>query len=224
MWSRRLFGTVLPNPPVWNGYAAAVATEAGEVALLTLTDGTGVQRFRLPAPPVAPPSADTDSVYVTCRDGVTYALRSETSSSGQRRWSVETGWSPGGIGLDSGLVFAGTSGELHAVDSESGSVRWTHRLGDWRHTARLSAGARCSSAVTGCGHSTHAEIGAVRLRPGGALRALVPRPRRPRTDTRRRTLYVVAETGQTRRTCSRCPDKLAVTYRHVSCRRSRLRY
>ncbi|GGN94250.1 PQQ-binding-like beta-propeller repeat protein [Haloarcula pellucida] len=135
VWSRRLFGTVLPSPPVWNGYAAAVATEAGEVAVLTLTHGTGVQRFRLPAPPVAPPSADTDSVYVTCRDGVTYALGGETSSSGQRRWSVKTGWGPGGIGLDSGLVFAGMSSELHAVDSESGSVRWTHRLGNRQHTA-----------------------------------------------------------------------------------------
>lgn len=135
VWSREVFGTVLPSPPVWNGYAAAVATEAGEVSLLTLTDGTGIQRFRLPATPVCPPSADTDAVYVTCRDGTTYALSGDTSSSSRRLWSVETGWSPGGIALDSGLVFAGTSGELHAVESDSGDVRWTHQLGDWRHTA-----------------------------------------------------------------------------------------
>jgi len=135
VWSRAVFGPVLSSPPVWNGYAVAIATEAGEVALLALTDGTGVQRFRLPSTPVGPPSADTDAVYVTCRDGLTYALQGEVSADGKRLWSVETGWSPGGIGIDSGLVFAGTSGDLHAVETGSGDVRWTHQHGDWRHTA-----------------------------------------------------------------------------------------
>lgn len=135
IWSRRLFGPVTSSPPVWSGHAVAVATEAGELALLTLADGTGIRRFRLPAAPVGPPSADTDAVYVTCRDGMTYALQLDAGSRERRLWSVETGWSPGGIGLDSGLVFAGTAGELHAVDDDSGEVRWTHQIGDWRHTA-----------------------------------------------------------------------------------------
>lgn len=135
VWSRQVFGPVLSSPPVWHGHAVAVATDASELALLTLTDGVGVRRFQLPAPPVGPPSADTDAVYVNCRDGTTHALQPGTSTGRRRLWAVETGWSPGGIGIDTGLVFAGTAGDLHAIESDSGDVRWTHQLGDWRHTA-----------------------------------------------------------------------------------------
>ena len=134
-WSRRLFGRVLRSPPVWNGHAAAVATEAGEVSLLRLSDGEGVWRYRLPAPPTCPPSADTDSVYVTCLDGTTYALGDDGSPGRDPSWSVETGWTRVGLALDSGLLFAGTATGLHALDAESGGVRWTHALGDWDVTA-----------------------------------------------------------------------------------------
>ena len=135
VWSRDLFGTVIAHPPVWNGFAAAVATDAGEVSLLSLREGTGLQRFELPATPIAPPSADTDSVYVSCRNGTTYALQTGDSATGQQRWAVDTGWSPGGLGIDSGLVLAGSAQSLHAIESDSGTVRWTHPIGEWRHTA-----------------------------------------------------------------------------------------
>ena len=36
-----------------------------EISLPSFRDGTGLQRFRLPATPIAPPSADTDSIYVS---------------------------------------------------------------------------------------------------------------------------------------------------------------
>lgn len=135
VWSRRVFGAVLPHPPVWNGYAVAVTTQAGEVALLRLSDGSGVWRYGLPSPPTCPPSADTDSVYITCRNGNTYALGEEDPSGREPRWSVDTGWSAAGLGVDSGMVFAGTTGDLHAIDAGTGEVRWRHAIGDWRHTA-----------------------------------------------------------------------------------------
>ena len=134
-WERETFGRVLDHPPIWQGYFVAVATEAGEVVILTLEEGRGHWRVSLPAAPTGPPSADSDSVYVTCRDGVTYALGGDTSRGTEPIWSVDTGWTPRGVGIEGGLVVAGTSGELHAVDSESGTVRWRRSLGDWEHTA-----------------------------------------------------------------------------------------
>jgi outer membrane protein assembly factor BamB len=117
------------------GYAVAAATAAGEVALLTLDEGVGRRRFRLPSSPVCPPSVDTDAVYVNCRDGTTCALGGEGSTRGEVTWSVQTGWASRGLAVASGLVFAGTAGDLHAIDAESGEVRWSHAIGDWRHTA-----------------------------------------------------------------------------------------
>lgn len=134
-WTRRLFGEVLGRPPVFVGHAVAATTEAGEVALLRLDDGRGLRRWRLPSTPVAPPTADSDAVYVNCRDATTYALGVESAPRGDVDWTVDTGWTPGGLGVAAGLVFAATSGTLRAVDAESGEVQWTHGVGDWRHTA-----------------------------------------------------------------------------------------
>jgi outer membrane protein assembly factor BamB len=134
-WSRRLFGEVLGHPPVLSGFFAAVATAAGEVSLLGLEDGQGARRWRLPATPTGPPAADSDTVYVTCRDGTTYALGGDSVPRGEVAWTADTGWTPRGLGVTDGLVAAGTAGELHAVDADSGEVQWTHEIGDWRQTA-----------------------------------------------------------------------------------------
>ncbi|WP_277555975.1 PQQ-binding-like beta-propeller repeat protein [Halobaculum limi] len=135
VWSRQVFGSVLASPPVWRGHTVAVATEAGEVSLLRLSDGQGVWRYRLPARPTCPPSADSDSVYVTCLDGATYALGDDGNPASDPYWSVDTGWTRLGLGVDSGLVFAGSTQGLHALDAESGDKRWTHDIGDWEVTA-----------------------------------------------------------------------------------------
>jgi outer membrane protein assembly factor BamB len=134
-WERKLFGRVLAHPPIWQGFFVAVATEAGEVAVLSLDGGQGHWRVSLPAPPTGPPAADSDAVYVTCRDGVTYALGGDSSTGTEQVWSVDTGWTPRGLGVEQGLVVAGTTRELHAVDSDSGAVRWRHAIGDWPRTA-----------------------------------------------------------------------------------------
>ncbi|MFC7068836.1 PQQ-binding-like beta-propeller repeat protein [Halobaculum lipolyticum] len=134
VWSRRLFGRVLSHPPVWSGFAVAVATDAGQVSLLSLDDGVGIHRTNLPARPTCPPSADTDAVYVTCLDGTTYALGGDQNGWGGS-WTVDTQWTQGGLAIDSGLVFAGSVGDLHAIDSETGEVQWTHAVGEWDQTA-----------------------------------------------------------------------------------------
>lgn len=154
VWSRRVFGTVLSSPPVWNGHAVAVATEAGELALLTLMDGTGVKRFQLPATPVGPPSADTDAVYVSCRNGTTYALQVEGDTGEQRQWSVETGWSPGALGS---MRVSSSLGAL-APSTLSRATPGTFAGGTNSVTGgtrpRPSDGRRCSSAGIDCGGST----------------------------------------------------------------------
>ncbi|MFC7138196.1 PQQ-binding-like beta-propeller repeat protein [Halobaculum litoreum] len=62
--------------------------------------------------------------------------RSATRDRGPGRpWTVDTGWTRVGLGLDSGLLFAGSANGLRAVDTDSGERRWTHDLGDWSVTA-----------------------------------------------------------------------------------------
>jgi outer membrane protein assembly factor BamB len=133
VWTREVFGEVLDSPPVFKGYAAAVATAAGEVSLLRLEDGRGVHRFRPPATPVAPPSAGPDSVYVSCRNGTTYALGDDASC--EVAWTADTGWAERGIAVAAGQVVVAAGTTLTAVDTETGDELWTHGMGDWRHTA-----------------------------------------------------------------------------------------
>lgn len=133
-WERRVFGQVLDHLAVFQSYGFVVATEAGEVSLLT-DEGTGWRRWNLPSVPTGPPSADTDSIYVTCRDGTTYALMDDGSSSPEIYWTADTGWADRGIGVADGLVFVANGRGLRAVDTESGERHWEYDTGDWRHTA-----------------------------------------------------------------------------------------
>lgn len=133
-WEREVFGQVLDHLTVFNGYGFVVATEAGEVSLLT-DEGMGWRRWTLPSVPTGPPSAGTDSIYITCRDGTTCALMDDGSSSTEITWTADTGWAERGIGVVGELVLVANSRGLHAVDAESGEHRWEYDTGDWRHTA-----------------------------------------------------------------------------------------
>lgn len=135
VWTRDVFGEVLGHAPVFMGHSVVAATAAGEVSLLRLDDGNGVRRWRLPASPVAPPSADTDSVYVSCRNGTTYALGDDSAPRGGVLWTADTGWAERGIAVAAGQVVVADGSTLTAVDAESGETRFTHGMGDWRHTA-----------------------------------------------------------------------------------------
>ncbi|PCR89622.1 outer membrane protein assembly factor BamB family protein [Natrinema ejinorense] len=133
-WDREVFGQVLDHPAVFMGYWFVVATQAGMGYLLD-REGMGGRRWQLPAEPTAPPSADTDSVYVNCRNGTTYALMDDGLSDPTRHWAVDTGWADRGIAVADGLVLVANGQGLHAVDTESGDRPWEHEIGDWRHTA-----------------------------------------------------------------------------------------
>jgi outer membrane protein assembly factor BamB len=132
-WSRRLFGRVTGPAAFYQGHLAVVATEAGKVYALD-DSGTGWGEWSLPAQPQAPPTADTDGIYVNCLDGNTYGISLEDTPRLDVDWSVETGWANAGLAVNRYLYAAGTGG-LTAIDPEDGSERWTHDIGDWRHTA-----------------------------------------------------------------------------------------
>ncbi|GAB3675605.1 PQQ-binding-like beta-propeller repeat protein [Halopiger thermotolerans] len=134
-WRRRVYGQLLNHPAVFMGYGFALATEAGEVYLL-MESGTGWWRWQLPASPMCPPTAGTDSLYITCQDGNTYALMDGgTSSDPTINWTTDTGWVEHGIGLVDDIVFGVGGQKLHALDAESGDRYWTYDTGDWQRTA-----------------------------------------------------------------------------------------
>jgi outer membrane protein assembly factor BamB len=132
-WSRRLFGRILGPPAIYTGYAVVLLTEAGKVYLLS-KEGTGGGEWTLPARPRAPPTADTDGIYVNCADGVTYGLTLERAPRFNIDWHIETGWANGGLATERNLYAAGTDG-LQAINLESGKHKWQVDIGEWRHTA-----------------------------------------------------------------------------------------
>ncbi|MFC4543426.1 PQQ-binding-like beta-propeller repeat protein [Halosolutus amylolyticus] len=136
-WRRDVFGQVIDHAAIAQGYYWIVATEAGMVYAID-DGGRGWRQWRLPAGPTCPPSIDTDAVYVTCRNGTTYALTMDEQADAADgiRWSVDTGQAERGIALAEGVVYVATlSGTLHAIDSASGTRYWKYDIGDWQHTA-----------------------------------------------------------------------------------------
>ncbi|WP_458190031.1 outer membrane protein assembly factor BamB family protein [Haladaptatus sp. NG-WS-4] len=129
-WSRQLFGTVLGSPPVYSGFSVAFVTEAGKLYLLD-DDGTGHGEWNLPSWPHAPPTADTDGIYVNCLDGKTCGISLENPPLLNVDWETETGWASGGLAVKHHLYAAGTRG-IRAIDPESGERAWKHDKGDWR--------------------------------------------------------------------------------------------
>ncbi|WP_137285184.1 PQQ-binding-like beta-propeller repeat protein [Halorussus salinisoli] len=132
-WSRELFGRLLGSPAVYSGHYVAVASEAGKLFLVG-PDGVGAGEWNLPATPKAPPTADTDAVYVNCLDGRTYGIVLENAPRRGIDWKTETGWASGGLAAKKYFYANGTSG-LHALDPDTGEKRWRFDTGDWRHTA-----------------------------------------------------------------------------------------
>lgn len=132
-WSRRLFGELLGSPALWSISFPVVASEAGVVYLLD-GEGTGYATWDVPSKPQAPPTTDTDYIYVGCFDAKTYALGDLGGPEMATQWSTQTGFVDIGIGVSQGLVCTAST-DLTAIDGESGEVRWTFEKGDWRHTA-----------------------------------------------------------------------------------------
>ncbi|MFC7138226.1 hypothetical protein ACFQRB_20635 [Halobaculum litoreum] len=67
-------------------------------------------------------------------DGVTYALGDEGPWTGGRPWTVDTGWTRVGLGLDSGLLFAGSANGLR-LSTPTRANAGGPDLGDWSVTA-----------------------------------------------------------------------------------------
>lgn len=132
-WSRRLFGHLLGSPAIYSGYYVAVASEAGKLYVLG-PDGTGAGEWNFPAAPKAPPTADTDAIYVNCSDGRTYAIDLEDRTRSEFAWEAEIGWAGAGLAVETNVYGVGTDG-LNAIDPDTGERAWTHDTGDWRWTA-----------------------------------------------------------------------------------------
>lgn len=132
-WSRKLFGALLGSPAIYSGYYVVLASEAGKLYLLTRA-GIGAGEWDLPSTPRCPPTADADAAYVNCLDGRTYGVVLETESRRSVDWNTKTGWAERGLAVD-GALYANGTGDLQALDVETGEQRWTFGTGDWRHTA-----------------------------------------------------------------------------------------
>ncbi|UPV74689.1 PQQ-binding-like beta-propeller repeat protein [Halorussus limi] len=132
-WSRQLFGRLLGSPAVHFGHYVAVASEAGKLFLVG-PEGVAAGEWNFPAVPRSPPTADTDAVYVNCRDGRTYGILLENVPRRDVDWATETGWADGGLAVEDHLYANGTD-DLRALDTDTGEERWRFDTGDWRHTA-----------------------------------------------------------------------------------------
>ncbi|WP_265108081.1 PQQ-binding-like beta-propeller repeat protein [Halosolutus halophilus] len=134
-WRRDVFGQVIDHAAIVMGYSWIVATEAGMVYALG-DDGRGRRRWQLPAEPMSPPTVDSDTVYVNCWNGSTYALAmgADADTADGIQWSIETGSAQRGIALADGVVFV-NGRSLQAISSGSGTRYWEYEIGDWQHTA-----------------------------------------------------------------------------------------
>ncbi|ADD04675.1 PQQ repeat protein [Natrialba magadii ATCC 43099] len=134
LWRRELFGQIHDHAAFYRGYGTVVATEAGMLCVVG-DSGTGFRRWQLPAAPMAPPSVDSNTIYVSCRDGMTYALTDDAGHADDIYWSADTGWTERGIAVADGFVFLAGRGSLSALETDTGSAHWEYDIGDWRHTA-----------------------------------------------------------------------------------------
>ncbi|AHG02283.1 pyrrolo-quinoline quinone (plasmid) [Halostagnicola larsenii XH-48] len=133
-WERKLFGRVIDHPAYHMVSNVAVTTEAGIVYLFR-ESGTGLWQWDLPSPTMSPLTIGRDSIYVSCRNGETYALQVSDDRSLDPLWTVDIGWTDRGIAVVDGIMFASTIRGLHAFETDSGDRRWKRDTGDWRHTA-----------------------------------------------------------------------------------------
>ncbi|AGB38362.1 outer membrane protein assembly factor BamB family protein [Natronococcus occultus] len=137
-WHRDAFGQLLDHPAALGVRGVAVATEAGMVDAVG-ERGVAHDRWELPARPSGPLTADTDTVYVPCDDGETYALAvgdgGDTVS--KTAWSAETGHVSTGLAVADDVVLAVAGNTLRAIDADSGQRRWEFGVGDSSRTAPI---------------------------------------------------------------------------------------
>lgn len=86
-------------------------------------------RFDTEGHPFTAPTLDGDTLYAGCNNGILYAFR---TSDGTVKWKYEFSesvFSPF-VPLANGIVYLGDLTEnVHAVDAETGDVRWRTRVG-----------------------------------------------------------------------------------------------
>lgn len=111
-------------------------TGFGEIVALEAASGTVRWRQRINAPISGPAAIAGGTVYALGRDGTGWALR---ASDGRVVWQVKlrqdiAGWQGyGGPGIDGDLVvFPGSSGQVLAVDRQSGDERWSGQVAGQR--------------------------------------------------------------------------------------------
>ncbi|MDA8109255.1 MAG: outer membrane protein assembly factor BamB [Betaproteobacteria bacterium] len=110
-----------------DGRLAVVATDGGEVFALDAANGKQRWRARVSSEVLAAPQLGAGLVLVRSDDSRIFAFDEQT---GERRWYYQRAApsllvrSPAGMTISGGLVYAGFSGKLVALDLASGNVRW----------------------------------------------------------------------------------------------------
>jgi outer membrane protein assembly factor BamB len=168
MWQFKTNGKIFSSPALWNN---TVYIGSGDSCLYAIDAASGVQHWKFQTQGVinSSPAVSGEMVYFGSYDGSFYALNAFT---GDVRWTFTTkgeqhfrlqgifGWRPSTMMMDdvfdfyssspvvyNGKVYFGCGDStLYALDSQSGTVKWTFKTGGVIH----SSPAACNGKII-CG-------------------------------------------------------------------------
>ena len=167
-WSTRLGGQIFASPVIHDGIAY-IGTNGGTFNAVDTQDGRIVWAVGLGFPVYGTAQVEEDAIYVVSDGGFLHRLdrkdghevwRHELDDGQQRRVlphpSVfDWDWQAPRPVLADGVVYAGgAGGVLHALDADSGQVRWTFAVaGRIRHAVAVDAGQVYVAAESGTVHA-----------------------------------------------------------------------
>jgi outer membrane protein assembly factor BamB len=174
-WRAPTGGDVVSSPAIADG-VVYVGSDEGSLYAFDLATGARRWRVNLESPVSASPAVGGGLVYVAARDGRVWAFDAGT---GTRRWRLSTGalrafpW-----GHESGdyyvssptyvagvVVFGAGDGQVYAVESSSGRIRWRAATGGRiRGTPAVSEGRVFVGAFDGRVYCFDLSTGALRWR------------------------------------------------------------
>jgi outer membrane protein assembly factor BamB len=151
-------GNRVVSSPVMQGEVVFFGSDDGNVYAVDAASGRQLWKHATRGPVAASPAVEGDTVYVGSYDGHFYALNARTgalrwkfATGGERRFEAKGlhGWQPASqtffdpfdVFLSSPVVVGGAvyfgsgDGNLYALDTASGALKWKFRTGDVVHSS-----------------------------------------------------------------------------------------